>query len=87
MLFKDAVKYVHPDLNPTLPDAPGKLLDLIAVKNDSYLIDKLLSDWGIVVNLPIPTTRKKVKDRMFCYDNKARLFSTLKHKTVFTAVA
>jgi len=48
MNFREAVKKIHPDINPDIKDAGNKMRTLVINKNDPEKIYLWMKKWGLV---------------------------------------
>ena len=46
--FKDAVKLIHPDINPDIADVGTKMNELLTWRDNPRMLHRLIDSWGIV---------------------------------------
>lgn len=55
--YKDIVKLIHPDHNPNIDDAGGKMRDARLWRKDESILYRLGVQWGVINPTPKPTPK------------------------------
>ncbi len=56
--FRDMVKRIHPDLNPTIKDASDKMTTVVRHKSNPAFLYNLAVKWGLLSGTPNPEAEK-----------------------------